>query len=225
MEARREELCHYGIKGQKWGIRRFQNEDGTLTAEGKKRARKEYREDNKKAYKKGKKATEFGKAAVLMSNRALRYAKNADKALEKDPAVLKKSTVRKMNRSTMGMIAASQLIDDYREYERQAKEHCDELIKKYGDEAITKIKYKEAVIKNKSDKFKEKIINEKHQNFGDYVYRGFAALASYGLSEISGEARPEVQIADQYEYGAEYSRKTGIPMPLVMLMLRGSKDE
>lgn len=30
-------LAHYGIKGQRWGIRRFQNEDGTLTAEGKKR--------------------------------------------------------------------------------------------------------------------------------------------------------------------------------------------
>ncbi len=28
------EICHWGIKGQKWGIRRFQNEDGTLTREG-----------------------------------------------------------------------------------------------------------------------------------------------------------------------------------------------
>lgn len=32
-----DELTHWGIKGQKWGIRRFQNEDGTLTEEGKKR--------------------------------------------------------------------------------------------------------------------------------------------------------------------------------------------
>ncbi len=31
------ELYHYGIKGQKWGIRRYQNKDGTLTPEGKKR--------------------------------------------------------------------------------------------------------------------------------------------------------------------------------------------
>lgn len=29
-----EYLMHHGIKGQKWGIRRFQNEDGSLTAEG-----------------------------------------------------------------------------------------------------------------------------------------------------------------------------------------------
>lgn len=27
-------LMHHGIRGQRWGIRRYQNEDGTLTAEG-----------------------------------------------------------------------------------------------------------------------------------------------------------------------------------------------
>ena len=32
-----DELYHHGIKGQKWGIRRYQNEDGTLTAEGRQR--------------------------------------------------------------------------------------------------------------------------------------------------------------------------------------------
>lgn len=31
------ELCHHGIKGQKWGVQRYQNADGTLTEEGKKR--------------------------------------------------------------------------------------------------------------------------------------------------------------------------------------------
>ena len=30
-------LVHHGIKGQKWGIRRFQNPDGTLTKAGQKR--------------------------------------------------------------------------------------------------------------------------------------------------------------------------------------------
>lgn len=30
------ELYHHGIKGQKWGIRRFQNPDGSLTSAGKK---------------------------------------------------------------------------------------------------------------------------------------------------------------------------------------------
>ncbi len=33
------ELYHHGVNGQKWGVRRFQNEDGTLTAAGKSRKR------------------------------------------------------------------------------------------------------------------------------------------------------------------------------------------
>ena len=31
------ELYHYGVKGQKWGIRRYQNPDGSLTEKGKRR--------------------------------------------------------------------------------------------------------------------------------------------------------------------------------------------
>ena len=32
-----KELYHWGIKGQKWGVRRYQNEDGTLTESGRAR--------------------------------------------------------------------------------------------------------------------------------------------------------------------------------------------
>ena len=34
------ELCHWGIKGQKWGVRRYQNPDGSLTPAGRKRIEK-----------------------------------------------------------------------------------------------------------------------------------------------------------------------------------------
>lgn len=30
-------LAHFGIKGQKWGVRRYQNPDGSLTEAGKKK--------------------------------------------------------------------------------------------------------------------------------------------------------------------------------------------
>lgn len=34
-------LAHHGIKGMKWGVRRYQNYDGTLTAAGKRQQEKE----------------------------------------------------------------------------------------------------------------------------------------------------------------------------------------
>lgn len=36
------ELLHSGIKGQKWGIRRYQNQDGSLTDAGKNRYKKKH---------------------------------------------------------------------------------------------------------------------------------------------------------------------------------------
>ena len=59
-------LYHHGIKGQKWGVRRFQNDDGTLTEEGKARygsgsveemsdaSKKLYKSDRKNALKEAK---------------------------------------------------------------------------------------------------------------------------------------------------------------------------
>ena len=39
------ELYHHGVKGMKWGQRRYQNKDGSLTSQGKKRAQENLSKD------------------------------------------------------------------------------------------------------------------------------------------------------------------------------------
>ena len=46
-----DELMHYGVKGMRWGVRRYQNKDGSLTSAGKKRAKKSDDSDNERAKK------------------------------------------------------------------------------------------------------------------------------------------------------------------------------
>lgn len=45
-------LEHHGIKGQRWGVRRYQNADGSLTSAGKKRYLKEMHRDQTEHFKK-----------------------------------------------------------------------------------------------------------------------------------------------------------------------------
>lgn len=54
-----DELYHHGIKGMKWGVRRYQKEDGSLTSAGKKRYHKNESYRSKLAIKAKKKSERF----------------------------------------------------------------------------------------------------------------------------------------------------------------------
>lgn len=78
------ELMHYGVMGMKWGVRRYQNKDGSLTAKGKKRFadvsmnERKSRRQSKQAvsllYKKGNEARTSADINVGRANTAYRKA-------------------------------------------------------------------------------------------------------------------------------------------------------
>ena len=72
------ELQHFGIKGMKWGVRRYQNKDGSLTPAGKKRYDESDEEREKKEKSKKTKA-KVATAAVATAAIATTAAMNKDK--------------------------------------------------------------------------------------------------------------------------------------------------
>ena len=62
-----EEIYHFGIKGQKWGVRRFQNADGTLTKAGKAKYKKKF-DKTKVAKQLGKQHDDVMEQAALITN-------------------------------------------------------------------------------------------------------------------------------------------------------------
>lgn len=73
------ELQHHGVKGQKWGVRRFQNSDGSLTNEGRRR----YSNDD---FKNAKKKIDKGKEVVDGATKAKKKAveKQHEQKIKKD---------------------------------------------------------------------------------------------------------------------------------------------
>ena len=80
-------LEHYGVQGQKWGIRRFQNKDGTLTELGRKRyggekAREYKQAEINKNYKKLGKA--ISRNDIQKANKHMRQLNALNRMSEKD---------------------------------------------------------------------------------------------------------------------------------------------
>ena len=137
------ELYHHGVKGQKWGVRRYQNADGSLTPAGKK---KEY----KKSLKTDKKirrdlelaAYDSTHFADAYSKKLKSYSKKYEKAIAKD--------LTKSNPKTQRIENTKSLLDlnvkSWNRYNsnniRQLKDHVDNMISKYSDTKIKDIDIK-----------------------------------------------------------------------------------
>ena len=117
-----EVIYHHGIKGMKWGVRRFQNKNGSLTPAGKKRRRSDsYHEDYKRAHD--------GKSVKQMSDKELRERNNRLQMEQQHAQLTKKKNVGMQ--AVKGAIALAGTIT--------AAQNAYKVYKGLGDSAIKKI--------------------------------------------------------------------------------------
>ena len=91
------ELFHWGVKGMKWGVRRYQNKDGSLTPAGQKRYDRDVRENNAKKKDNrinidgpdpkrwAKEDTSRAKGVVDSSSNMVRELKNIERSTRPSP--------------------------------------------------------------------------------------------------------------------------------------------
>ena len=100
------ELYHHGIRGMKWGVRRYQNKDGSLTPAGKKRMYREMFDSESKDLKERRKytadASRWMKEDTERSKRLADSSRNLTNDLKRAVDTSSKNRkVPKMDLSTM----------------------------------------------------------------------------------------------------------------------------
>ena len=109
-------LVHHGIKGMKWGVRRYRNKDGTLTPAGKKR---------------------YSKAPITVQSKTIVDNWNG-KDFSTTTHIFKKGSGSKKQRSIIDAMAKSQDYDSARKFDRIGEQAL-VAYKKDGEEAAKKI--------------------------------------------------------------------------------------
>lgn len=106
-----DELYHHGIKGQKWGVRRFQNKDGTRTSLGKRLMRTD---------KAGKTGSKF------------------DNAFKPTIKVKDQSPISPAEKVTKNVATISNNVANLSRMRRKSKRQANDSIKQMSDEELAK---------------------------------------------------------------------------------------
>lgn len=155
-------LCHYGIKGMKWGIRRYQNEDGSLTSEGIQRYGSKH--GLHKAYKKALKAAT--KASQRAKETKALLEQHRKVSGEYNESLRQKLNKKNLSKKELQKYYANEKADAIfrgakSHYEDVASDAIKSLVKEFGKDSVKDI----LIDKKKVAKYAEKtqrIISSAH---------------------------------------------------------------
>ena len=168
-------LIHYGVKGQRWGIRRYQNKDGSLTSEGRKHLREEIKRENRRAFELGRTATIYGRALAYSNAQLAKAQTKADKANASDAYQTKRST-RLLNEDLgIEKEVNANLDAAYKRSSSEAESHAKALAEKYGKEKVKDIAYKDV---KTTEGNTIRVMNEKVTKGSGYVLAALSILGT-----------------------------------------------
>lgn len=147
-----DELYHHGIKGMRWGVRRFQNEDGTLTAQGRQRY-KDYKSDQSTRRSLTRHVAADKKNLKARGEAMNEVTKNYNDAQEQMRKASSKVFISKKKRQELVDEASANLTKAGEELEKRRADlnraeriynkdaealfkHVDDMTKKYGSENV-----------------------------------------------------------------------------------------
>lgn len=168
-------LYHHGVKGQKWGLRRYQNKDGSLTPEG--REHYGYSSDNI-AYREGL------KRATLRGGFVGRYKYKKENAAQGEKYKQEKQFLKSAKKIRKKEAYRDRIVN----YNNSQASRNENLAKRYRDEAKDLKKYGSA-----SETYK-KYVDRKMNDYS--VYDDFYTMAAKMVSDASTHNYYYKQYAD-----------------------------
>ena len=181
-------LVHHGTKGMKWGIRRYQNKDGSLTPAGKKRYDREMKKlREEEAAIKTREATK-AKLAKLEAKRQDLDARK--KALDSEP---EQNTAESKSKTTIAKPSKPEKrkkIKDMSTEELRAMKERLQLEKDYKD--LLKSTRQESMSKGKT--FVENVLTKSGENLATQVLNHFGAKALNSLININVDKDKKVDV-------------------------------